>query len=223
MAKRKPSHKDEKRRRRQAMERLRKETGHTPRSLNPPFELDLSTAEPDQLEDIRAAFEPGTIVSPASMTELALDSYDLYAQPELQGITANPIVAVLVYTRVAAEMDMVRGQISEDDNNLVIRNVTPLLLRVDPDLKTTLISALFDLRSRLRERGRRFDAGRAALVQLLIENGDAQAWRKIGLLHYITLRSVEEGFRLVQERTSESGTLEEMLMDLATEESEEEE
>ena len=198
MAKRKPSRKRIKQQKRAATKRVRNQQGQTTTVPDLKFDVDFSAVDPDLLADVRGAFEPGGVISPAAMSELAIDSHNLFQEPEFHGVLANPMLAAARFLALADESDLEPFGDDMDEMAPLIFELTPYLLREDPDLRTDLITSLQQLRLRLKGEGHLINAGRAAMVQLLLQHGQESSWRLIGLVQLAVSRSVFKGFRMFE-------------------------
>jgi hypothetical protein len=198
VAKRKPSRKRIKQQKREATKRVRNQQGQTTTGPELKFDVDFSAVDPDLLADVRGAFEPGGVISPAAMSELAIDSHNLFQEPEFQGVLANPIMAAARFLALAEESDLEPFGDDMDEVAPLIFELAPYLLREDPDLRTDLITSLQHLRPRLKREGFHINAGRAAMAQLLLQHGEESSWRLIGLAQRAVTHSVFKGFRMFE-------------------------
>lgn len=177
------------------------------------FRPNLREADPALLQDIRRAFPDGRLSDPAMMTEMVITSYDLADEPEFRGLLARPTLSSTLFVGLAEEMGIGPDELPsiEDwaESNLwlqLMSEVTLALLREDEEFLPDVVEALSQMRPRLKQRGRHYAAGQAAMVQLLLETGDEAGWRAAGLLLMLALRSVLTGFTMgdLQERMGET-------------------
>lgn len=196
MTKRKPSREQENERRREAAKRVRRRQGREGSQIDLKFGVDFSSVDADLLADVRGAFEPDRIVSPAAMTELAIDSHGLFDEPEFEGVLGNPLLAAYVFVNLAQERGLSLSMDDVDALAPIVFELTPYLLREDPEMRTALVAALNNLRRRLKQRGYRVRAGRAAMAQLLLQHGDTSSWRVIGVLQRAVTHNIFTGLRM---------------------------
>lgn len=195
MAKRKQSRKQERQQRQEAAQRARWRN-LAERKPELKFDVDFSAVDPDLLADVRGAFEPGGVISPAAMSELALDSHHLFDEPELKGVLANPALAANSFVALTESAGLELFDSDVEALAPLIFDLSPYLLAEDPDLRADLIRALQELRARLKRQRRFLDAGRAAMSQLLLQHAQASSWRLIGVVQRVVTSSIFAGFRM---------------------------
>lgn len=196
MTKRKLSRKQESERRREATERVRRQRRRAGSQLDLTFDLDFSAVDADLLADVRGAFKPGGIISPAAMTELAIESHGLFDEPEFEGVLGNPLSAAYGFVNLAQERGLTLSMNDVDELAPIVFDLTPYLLREDPDMHADLVAALENLRRRLKQQGNHLRAGRAAMAQLLLQHGNTSSWRVIGVAQRAVTHNIFTGLRM---------------------------
>lgn len=196
MAKRKRSRKQESEDRREAARRIRRQRGQEASQIDLKFGVDFSAVDADLLADVRGAFEPGGVIAPAAMTELAIDSHGLFDEPEFDGVMGNPLYAAYAFVNLAQERGLTLSMNDVDELAPIVFELTPYLLQEDPDMHAALVATLGKLRRRLKQRGYHLRAGRAAMAQLLLQHGDTSSWRVIGVAQRAVTHNIFTGLRM---------------------------
>ncbi len=201
--KRKPSRKQLKKQRRDAIARKRKEQGWEPRQAPSVHDEVVADMLP-LLARLGDDSMPGPAMEQLMMTLLA--SEDLVGEPEFEEIVINPILCVEVFAEVSQELgvdpdSLGERELSDEEREGIqmdiLEGATQRLLT--DELRQDIVNRLNNLRLRLKRSGKREEAARAAALQSFLgERGSSEIWPMVGLVQAICHRNFMVGVELLE-------------------------
>ncbi|MBI1877402.1 MAG: hypothetical protein HYR94_04085 [Chloroflexi bacterium] len=158
----------------------------------------------EDMAPLRAMLQEGTESEQMEqLFWLLADSAELADEPELEEILLPPIEAAETFAQVGMELGLDPDDLTEmpeedrDEKQVAMLEMTTRRLLTD-ELRQEIITALDQLRQRLKREGQKAETAKAAAIQsFLSERKTRDLWPMLGLTQEIVRRSLEVGVELM--------------------------
>lgn len=198
--KKKLSREEQKRRRRQKMKRLRQRTDwQPPEETSAPFPI-----SEDLVDDLGPILQTGTNVESVELLlNIAVESYDLVQEPELEDIFFSPTTSMVLFVAKAQEMGIEPDDyfdLPPAEQNALFSEIAEQILPhlFTWEIRDEIVERIDAARARLQSRHKSMEKRtRLAALQFMLEGlDDLEECTPFGLLHAIAAKSVDAGFLL---------------------------